>query len=127
MLISKWSIQGRISGRVLDQNKEPVVGVSVSLVAREYSYGALRLVFGGQGGTDDQGEYVIERVQPGRAYALMAQKRSEPCRQCQTSRSIQRRDCRRWCRPIIRMHGASRPPSCSCCGRASEGRTPTFD
>ena len=68
-------IQGRISGKVVDQNKEPVVGLAVYLVAREYSHGALRAVFAGYSATDDQGEYRLERVQPGRAYAVMASKK----------------------------------------------------
>ena len=65
-------IQGRISGKVVDQNREPVVGIAVFLVAREYSHGALRAVFAGAGNTDDQGEYRLQRVQPGRAYTVLA-------------------------------------------------------
>ena len=65
-------IQGRISGKVVDQNNEPVVGISVFLVAREYSHGALRAVFAGAGSTDDQGEYRLQRVSPGRAYTVLA-------------------------------------------------------
>src|SRR5258708_26658302 len=63
-----------ISGRILDQNKEPVPGISVRLIAREYSLGALRYVFAGGAQTDDQGEYVMQAVEPGRAYLLEAQK-----------------------------------------------------
>ena len=65
-------IQGRISGKVVDQNNEPVVGIAVFLVAREYSHGALRAVFAGAGNTDDQGAYRLERVPPGRAYTVLA-------------------------------------------------------
>jgi Carboxypeptidase regulatory-like domain len=65
-------IPGRIAGKVLDQNNEPVVGIYVFLVAREYSYGALRAVFANATATDDQGEYRLTRVQPGRTYAVMA-------------------------------------------------------
>jgi hypothetical protein len=68
-------IQGQISGKVVDQNNEPVVGISVFLVAREYSYGALRAVFAGAGNTDDQGAYRLQRVQPGRAYTVMASRK----------------------------------------------------
>jgi hypothetical protein len=67
-------IQGRISGKVVDQNAEPVVGAAVFLVAREYSHGALRAVFAGAGNTDDEGAYELQRVQPGRAYTVMAQR-----------------------------------------------------
>jgi hypothetical protein len=38
-------IYGRVRGKVVDQNKEPVPGVRVILVAREYFFGALRAVF----------------------------------------------------------------------------------
>ncbi|MEO8369329.1 MAG: carboxypeptidase-like regulatory domain-containing protein [Candidatus Solibacter sp.] len=71
-------IPGRIAGKVVDQNNEPVVGISVYLVARDYSYGALRAVFAGAGNTDDQGEYLLERVSPGRAYAVMAGRKYRP-------------------------------------------------
>src|ERR1039458_5657908 len=65
-------IQGQISGKVVDQNNEPVVGTAVFLVAREYSHGALRAVFAGAGTTDDQGEYRLPRVQPGRAFTVLS-------------------------------------------------------
>jgi len=65
-------IHGQIAGKVVDQNKEPVVGATVYLVTREYSYGALRAVFAGAAITNDQGEYLLQRVLPGRAYAVMA-------------------------------------------------------
>jgi len=67
---------GTISGRVVDQNKEPVVGITVYLVAREYSHGRLRAFLTGAGSTDDEGYYSIGRVTPGRAYAVMAQRRN---------------------------------------------------
>ncbi len=65
---------GQISGTVLDENKEPVPGTQVTLVAREYRSGALRHVFASPGRTNDQGEYTVSRVPPGRAYLLLAQK-----------------------------------------------------
>jgi hypothetical protein len=67
-------IPGRISGKVIDENGEPLANVRVALVAREYSYGALRYVFAGAGTSDDQGKYAIERVTPGRAFVLLAMK-----------------------------------------------------
>lgn len=63
-----------LSGKVVDQNKEPLAGVRVTLVAREYSLGALRYVYTGMAVTDDEGTYSMG-VRPGRAYLLMAQKR----------------------------------------------------
>jgi hypothetical protein len=63
---------GQISGKVLDENQEPVPGVWVLLVAREYSLGILRHVFASIATTNDRGEYRIERAEPGRAYLLDA-------------------------------------------------------
>ena len=67
---------GRISGKVVDENDEPLANVNVMLVAREYSSGALRYVFASSGTTDDQGKYTVGRVTPGRAFLLFAMKRS---------------------------------------------------
>lgn len=66
---------GQISGKVLDENKEPIPGIRVFLVAREYRLGALRYLFAGTGETDDRGEYHLRRAQPGRAYLIMAERR----------------------------------------------------
>lgn len=65
-------VRGRIAGKVVDQNNEPVPGLRVVAVAREYHAGALRAVLTSGTTTDDLGEYVIDRVEPGRAYAVMA-------------------------------------------------------
>ncbi|MEO8597850.1 MAG: carboxypeptidase regulatory-like domain-containing protein [Candidatus Solibacter sp.] len=65
-------LPGRITGKVVDQNKEPVPGITVFLVAREYTYGALRAYFTSAATTDDEGVYTLERVTPGRTYAVMA-------------------------------------------------------
>jgi hypothetical protein len=68
-------VYGRIAGHVMDQNKEPVVGATVYLVTREYSYGKLRAFFTGSVNTDDEGNYVLT-VLPARAYAVLVQKRN---------------------------------------------------
>ena len=62
----------QVSGTVRDQNDEPVPGVSVYLVAREYQLGELRYVFASANNTDDQGRYVLQRAEPGRAYLILA-------------------------------------------------------
>ena len=69
-------VTAQISGTVVDQNKEPLAGIAVILVAREYSLGALRHVFAGMSTTDDQGHYTMQGVKAGRAFLLMAQKRT---------------------------------------------------
>ena len=64
---------GKISGKVVDDNGEPVFGVSVFLVAREYSLGALRYVFAAAADADGRGSYSMS-VLPGRAFLLYAWK-----------------------------------------------------
>ncbi len=66
-----------ISGKVIDQNSEPVPGIGVFLVAREYSYGTLRYVFAAGATTDDEGQYTLGNVGTGRAYLLVAQNRPQ--------------------------------------------------
>jgi hypothetical protein len=68
---------GRFSGRILDENKEAMPGISVILVAREYSLGALRYVYAEASSTNDLGEYTMGRVEAGRGFLLMAQKRRQ--------------------------------------------------
>jgi hypothetical protein len=68
---------GEISGKVLDENKEPISGMAVFLIAREYANGALRHVFAGMAQTDDRGEYRLQSVQPGRGYLILAEKRRQ--------------------------------------------------
>jgi hypothetical protein len=67
-------IPGQISGKVMDENGEPLAKINVMLVAREYSSGALRYVFAEGAATDDQGKYTLARVMPGRAFLLLAMK-----------------------------------------------------
>ncbi len=66
---------GEISGRVLDEGKEPFPDISVFLVTREYSAGSLRYVFTGVSRTDDQGRYRLKRLIPGQGYLVTAQNR----------------------------------------------------
>jgi len=68
---------GEISGKVLDEDKEPVPGIAVFLIAREYSNGSLRHVFAGMAHTDDRGEYRLQKVRPGRGYLILAEKRQQ--------------------------------------------------
>jgi hypothetical protein len=65
---------GEISGKVLDENKEPVPGMMVLLVAREYRFGTLEYVYASAAYTNDQGAYLLPRVPPGRALLLVARK-----------------------------------------------------
>jgi hypothetical protein len=67
-------LPGSITGKVVDQNKEPVPGMFVILVMREYTHGALRAYIGGLANTDDEGMYTLGRVTPGRTYAVLVKR-----------------------------------------------------
>lgn len=64
-----------VSGTVVDENREPLPGIYVELIAREYYLGTARYVLAGLGHTDDRGQYAIG-VRPDRAYLLLARKRA---------------------------------------------------
>jgi hypothetical protein len=63
-----------ISGKVIDQEKHPVAGIAVYLIAREYSAGALRYINAGFTRTNANGEYVLSPGEPGRSYLIMAKR-----------------------------------------------------
>jgi hypothetical protein len=69
------AVDGIITGKVVDENKEPLPGVTVFLVEREYFLGSLGSFLRSAGRTDDRGVYRIERVQAGHQYLLLAEKR----------------------------------------------------
>ena len=61
-----------LSGRVLNENGEPAPEMQVALIAREYRLSALRYVYAYLAETNDQGQYVIPNVEPGRGFLLLA-------------------------------------------------------
>jgi hypothetical protein len=67
--------EGRISGRVVDAANDPVAGMPVHLIAREYYAGALRYFSDGYAVTNDHGEYVIQDVRAGRTVFVLAETR----------------------------------------------------
>ena len=77
-------LQGSISGKVIDEYKEPVPNMTVYLVSREYYGGALGYFFKDQARTDDRGQYSLRRVEAGHAYLIMTERRV----QGQPARSI---------------------------------------
>jgi hypothetical protein len=58
--------EGSISGNVVDELKEPVSGVTVWLVSREYYLGSVHYVFRAKTATDDKGMYTLRHVPAGR-------------------------------------------------------------
>jgi hypothetical protein len=57
-----------VSGRVYDQDGEPMVGVMVRVMRYQYAQGARQLMPGGAGQTDDRGQYRIWGLNPGEYY-----------------------------------------------------------
>jgi Carboxypeptidase regulatory-like domain len=70
-------LPGSISGKVTDENKEPVPGLRVHLVSREYFSGVLGYFIKESSVTDDRGEYTLKRVEPRRSYLVMAAPREQ--------------------------------------------------
>ena len=67
-------VDGTITGKIVDENKDPVPGMSVYLVSREYYLGSLGSFFQSFARTNDRGEYTLERVRAGRLYLILAEK-----------------------------------------------------
>jgi hypothetical protein len=65
-------LNGSISGRILDASKEPLPGMEVALLAREYRAGSLHRYRRNATISNDQGEYRLEGVAPGEAYLVLA-------------------------------------------------------
>lgn len=65
---------GEISGRVLDEDGEPVPEADVFLVGREYQFGKLRYSFRYPTRTDDRGAYRLDRLLAGVPYLVLAKK-----------------------------------------------------
>lgn len=63
---------GQISGRITDEDRNPLKGIRVSLISADYAYGALRYATASSGITNGDGEYTIPRVSPGRAFFVLA-------------------------------------------------------
>ena len=59
-----------ISGKVLDENGEPVEGVNVNAMRYFYGSGQRTLQQVGSATTDDRGQYRIFDIQPGRLYLI---------------------------------------------------------
>jgi hypothetical protein len=64
---------GTISGKVVDENKEPVPDAWIRLVQREYFLGSVGYYYAFPGGrTNDLGEFTLSGIEPGHPYFLLA-------------------------------------------------------
>ena len=67
----KLPVQGVVTGRVLDEDGEPLANATVQLMRHGYMDGKRQMwPMGGQGNTNDKGDYRIFGVGPGKYYAL---------------------------------------------------------
>jgi hypothetical protein len=73
----KFVQAGTITGKVLDENKEPVPNMFVTLVSKEYYLGSLGYFLRNSGRTNDQGEYKIAGVEAGHPFYLMTDYRRQ--------------------------------------------------
>jgi protocatechuate 3,4-dioxygenase beta subunit len=67
-LVMKLTPQAVITGRILDSDGDPVVHASVNAFKYAYLRGQRQLMPAGGASTDDQGEYRIHSLQPGKYY-----------------------------------------------------------
>lgn len=72
-------VDGTISGKVVDENKEPVPNVRMELISRQYYLGSAGYFYTTSSAvTDDQGRYTIAEVPPGRPFLLLAAPAANP-------------------------------------------------
>jgi len=77
-IVFKLTPQGVIAGRVLDDEGEPVAGVSVQVLQHRYDQGRRRLIPVGGQTTNDRGEYRAANLSPGRYYVACSAQRMTP-------------------------------------------------
>ncbi len=70
--------QAVISGKVIDQDGDPVNGAMVQLLAETWQRGKLRHMMQNGSNTNDLGEYRIANVRPGKYYLLVQRMRFTP-------------------------------------------------
>ena len=66
-----FTLTGTITGKVLDENKEPVPGLFVLLVSKEYYLGSVGYFLRGASTTNDQGIYSLSSVEAGHDFYLV--------------------------------------------------------
>jgi len=73
----RFKVEGSITGRIVDEYKEPVPGMTVYLISPEYYGGELGYFIKNQTRTDDRGQYKLARVLPEHTYVVMAEQRPQ--------------------------------------------------
>ena len=75
-VVFQMTPHGVITGRVVDEDGEPVAGVRMQALRNRYPQGRRQLVEYGEGGTNDIGEYRIAGLPPGRYYISASPRRN---------------------------------------------------
>lgn len=70
-VVVRMTPQGIVSGRILDEDGEPMEGVSVSLMRPQYFQAQRRMQGQGANQTNDRGDFRITNVAPGKYYVLV--------------------------------------------------------
>jgi len=70
-VVVRMTPQGIVSGRILDEDGEPMEGVSVSLMRQQYFQAQRRMQGQGANQTNDRGDFRITNVAPGKYYVLV--------------------------------------------------------
>jgi protocatechuate 3,4-dioxygenase beta subunit len=70
------AVDGIVTGKVLDEFKEPLPGMQVYLISAEYYSGALGYFIKSIGVTDDRGAYKLTAVEAEHAYLVMTEPRA---------------------------------------------------
>ncbi len=70
-VVVRMTPQGIVSGRILDEDGEPMEGVSVSLIRPTYFQAQRRMMGQGANQTNDRGDFRITNVAPGKYYVLV--------------------------------------------------------
>ena len=73
----RFKVDGSITGKIVDEYKEPVPGMTVYLISPEYYGGELGYFIKNLARTDDRGQYKLTRVLPEHTYVVMAEQRPQ--------------------------------------------------
>lgn len=67
-VVMRMTPQGAVSGRVIDEDGDPVAGAMVTAQSYSYAGGKRRLTPGDSGQTNDRGEFRLGKLAPGQYY-----------------------------------------------------------
>jgi len=79
-LVITIEANGTVSGKVLDEDGEPLAAIEVFAVVKEFYLGRAQYRFATEARTNDKGEYTMEGLRAGRSYLLWAAKRDRNLR-----------------------------------------------